>query len=140
MKKLLFIGLMFMAIGFTAQGQFYYGGMSYTLPQTNFVVDSTGNIRFQPGDFFEPFETLDKYIKRLERLEEVANGFQGVQNSFAIQAGREVRVMVSSDKVSDAQASKLCRDIAIQIEKDLSYPGEIKVTLIREKRVVEYAR
>ena len=85
-------------------------------------------------------ETLDKYIKRLERLEEVANGFQGVQNSFAIQAGREVRVMVSSDKVSDAQATKLCRDIAVQIEKELSYPGEIRVTLIREKRVVEYAR
>ncbi len=85
-------------------------------------------------------ETLDRYIKRLERLEEVANGFPGIQASFAIQAGREIRVIVNADKVADVQANKLCYDIAKQIEQELSYPGEIKVTLIRETRVIEYAR
>lgn len=85
-------------------------------------------------------ETLEKYIKRLERLEEVAMGFSGVQGAFAIQAGREVRVIANADKVNDRQASKMARDIANQIEQELNYPGEIKVTLVRETRIVEYAR
>jgi len=85
-------------------------------------------------------ETLERYIKRLEKLEEVAGGFDGVDRCFAIQAGREVRVIVDSGKIDDARASKLCRDIAKQIEKELNYPGEIKVTVLRETRVVEYAR
>ena len=85
-------------------------------------------------------ETLEKYIKRLERLEEVANTFSGVQGAFAIQAGRELRVIVNADKVNDRQAMKMARDIANQVEQELNYPGEIKVTLIRETRVVEYAR
>jgi len=85
-------------------------------------------------------ESLEKYIKRLERLEEVAKSFAGVESAYAIQAGREVRVIVNADKVPDTEAAKVARDIALEIEKELSYPGEIKVTLIRETRVIEYAR
>lgn len=85
-------------------------------------------------------ETLEKYIKRLERLEDVASSFEGVENAYAIQAGREVRVIVKSDKVDDKAATKLARDIAKEIEQELDYPGEIRVTVIRETRAVEYAR
>ena len=85
-------------------------------------------------------ETLERYIKRLEKLEAVVLGFQGVRAANAIQAGREVRVFVNSQKISDKKAIKLCRDIAKDIEEQLTYPGEIKVTLLRETRVVEYAR
>ena len=85
-------------------------------------------------------ESLERYIKRLERLEEVAQSFQGVDLAFAIQAGREIRVIVNSDRISDVDAAKVARDISKEIEKELSYPGEIKVTLIRETRFVEYAR
>jgi len=85
-------------------------------------------------------ETLEKYVQRLEKLEHVAGRFEGVENAFAIQAGREVRVIVDADKVSDDTAIKLCRDIAKAVEDELTYPGEVKVTLIRERRVVEYAR
>ena len=85
-------------------------------------------------------ETLEKYIKRLERLEQVAGAFPGVEQAYAIQAGREVRVIVSADKVSDKDAAKICHDIAREIEAELQYPGEVKVTLIRETRVIEYAR
>ncbi|MCZ6695472.1 MAG: ribonuclease Y [Planctomycetota bacterium] len=85
-------------------------------------------------------ETLERYIKRLEKLEAVVLGFQGVKAANAIQAGREIRVFVNSQKISDNKAIKLCRDIAKDIEEQLTYPGEIKVTLLRETRVVEYAR
>lgn len=85
-------------------------------------------------------ETLERYIKRLEKLEAVALSFQGIKAANAIQAGREIRVFVNSQKVSDRKAVKLCRDIAKSIEEQLTYPGEIKVTLLRETRVVEYAR
>lgn len=85
-------------------------------------------------------ETIEKYIKRLERLEAVATGFEGVKSAYAIQAGREIRVIVDNDRINDDAALKLARDIAKQIEEELSYPGEVKVTLIRENRFVEYAR
>jgi len=85
-------------------------------------------------------ETLERYIKRLEKLEAVAASFSGVKAANAIQAGREVRIFVNAQKVSDKKAVKLCRDIAREIEQQLTYPGEIKVTLLREMRVVEYAR
>ena len=84
-------------------------------------------------------ETLEKYIKRLERLEGIASSFPGVDKAFAIQAGREVRVIVNSDKISDKDAAKVCRDIAKEIENELTYPGEVKVTLIRETRFQEIA-
>ncbi len=85
-------------------------------------------------------ETLESYIKRLEKLEEITNSFEGVEKSFAIQAGREVRVMVKPDKIDDLTTVRLVRDIAKKIEEELEYPGQIKVTVIRETRAVEYAK
>jgi len=85
-------------------------------------------------------ETLEAYIKRLEKLEQIAGSFDGVEKAFAIQAGREIRIMVSHDRVDDAQASKLAFDISRKLEKELEYPGQIKVVVIRETRAIEYAR
>ncbi|HLE40174.1 MAG TPA: ribonuclease Y, partial [Nitrospirota bacterium] len=85
-------------------------------------------------------ETLESYLKRLEKLEEVANSFKGVEKSYAIQAGREIRIIVKPEDLSDAHASQLSRDIAKKIELELSYPGQIKVTVVRESRYVEYAK
>ncbi len=84
-------------------------------------------------------ELLENYIKRIEELEGIANGFKGVANTYAIQAGREVRVIVKSEKVSDDESVLLSRDIAKKIEESLTFPGQIKVTVIRETRSVEYA-
>ena len=85
-------------------------------------------------------ETLETYIKRLEKLEEISESFEGVEKSYAIQAGREVRVMVQPEKIDDAEAFRLARDITKKIESELDYPGHIKVTVIRETRAVEYAQ
>jgi len=85
-------------------------------------------------------EMLESYVKRLEDLEKIATSFEGVTKSFAIQAGREIRIMVEGKIVGDDQSFVLCRDIAKKIEKELTYPGQIKVTVIRETRAVEYAR
>ncbi len=85
-------------------------------------------------------ESLDRYIKRLEQLEAIARGQQGVTGAYAIQAGREIRVLVDADKINDSQALIVARDIAKAIEQQMTYPGEIKVTVLRETRVVEYAR
>jgi ribonuclease Y len=85
-------------------------------------------------------ETLDNYIKRLENLESIATGFTGVDKSFAIQAGRELRILVNSDLVTDDKSRELVKEIAKKIESDLRYPGRIKVTIIRETRITEYAR
>ena len=85
-------------------------------------------------------ETTDVYVKRLEKLESITNGFEGVKKSYAIQAGREVRVVVEPDSVNDNDMAILARDISKQIETDLQYPGEIRVIAIRETRCVEYAR
>jgi len=85
-------------------------------------------------------ETLEKYVKRLEELEAVACGFPGVEQAFAIQAGRELRVIANSQRISDAEAQKVCHDIARAIEQQLDYPGEIKVTVVRESRSIEIAR
>jgi len=85
-------------------------------------------------------ETLESYIKRLEKLESITNSFEGVDKSFAIQAGREVRVMVKPDKIDDLSSVRLVRDIAKRIEEELEYPGQIKVMVIRETRAVEYAK
>ena len=85
-------------------------------------------------------DTLENYLKRLEDLENIVNAFEGVEKSYAIQAGREIRIFVTPDKVSDLEAKKLARDIADSIEQKLNYPGEIKVHVIRESRIVEYAR
>ncbi|MCM8799858.1 MAG: HD domain-containing protein, partial [Candidatus Omnitrophica bacterium] len=85
-------------------------------------------------------ETLETYIKRLEKLESIANLFKGVEKSYAIQAGREIRVIVQPDKISDAEMVNLARDIKKKIEEDMEYPGQIKVTVIRETRAIEYAK
>jgi ribonuclease Y len=85
-------------------------------------------------------ETLEKYVKRLEELETVASGFPGVEHAYAIQAGREVRVIANASQTSDSDALRVCREIARAIEQQLHYPGEIKVTVVRETRAVEYAR
>ncbi len=85
-------------------------------------------------------EIYESYVKRLEDLEAIARSFKGIQKSYAIQAGREIRIIVNSDQVSDAEATLLSREIAKKIEKELSYPGQIKVTVIRETRSVEYAK
>ncbi|WP_019119196.1 ribonuclease Y [Brevibacillus massiliensis] len=85
-------------------------------------------------------ETLETYIKRLEKLEEISESFEGVERSYAIQAGREVRVMVQPEKIDDAEAVRLAREITKRIENELDYPGHIKVTVIRETRAVEYAK
>ncbi|WP_062285391.1 ribonuclease Y [Neomoorella mulderi] len=85
-------------------------------------------------------ETLEAYIKRLEKLEEIADSFAGVEKSYAIQAGREIRILVKPDKIDDAMAVHLARDIVKKIEKEMEYPGQIKVVVIRETRAVDYAK
>ncbi len=85
-------------------------------------------------------ENVENYIKRLEKLEEIANSFEGVDRSYAIQAGREIRIMVKPEIISDDQMVLVARDIVKQIESDLDYPGQIKVNLIRENRAIDYAK
>jgi len=85
-------------------------------------------------------ELLEAYVKRLEKLEEIANSYEGVAKSFALQAGREIRIIVESQKISDDKASLAAKEIAQKIKEELDYPGQIKVTVIREMRAVEYAR
>ena len=85
-------------------------------------------------------DSVENYLKRLEELEAIANTHKGVEKSYAIQAGREVRVFVTPEKVTDLEAKNMAKDIAHKIEEDLKYPGEIKVNVIRESRSIEYAR
>ncbi len=85
-------------------------------------------------------ETLEAYIKRLEKLEEIANSFDGVETSFAIQAGREVRLIVKPDKISDSEMVVMAREVAKRVENEMEYPGQIKVNVIRETRAIDYAK
>ena len=85
-------------------------------------------------------ETLERYIKRLEKLEEIATSFKGVETAYAIQAGREIRVIVDANQIDDESAMKVARDIAKKVEDEMTYPGEIQVTLLREVRCIEYAK
>ena len=85
-------------------------------------------------------ETIETYTKRLKQLEDITNSFKGVEKSYAIQAGREVRIMVLPDQVNDSEMVLLARDISKQIETELEYPGQIKVSVIRESRAVDYAK
>ena len=85
-------------------------------------------------------ETLETYIKRLEKLEEISNSFEGVEKSFAIQAGREVRIIVKPEVTSDSSMILIAKDIVKKIEEEMEYPGQIKVNVIRETRAIEYAK
>ena len=85
-------------------------------------------------------ESAENYIKRLEKLEEIANSHDGVERTYAMQAGREVHVMVQPDKVSDADSAVLAHDIAQQIEEEMEYPGQVRVVVIRESRAVDVAK
>jgi ribonuclease Y len=85
-------------------------------------------------------ETLAAYVKRLEKLEEIANSFEGVKKAYALQAGREVRIIVEEDRLTDEEASLMARDVAKKVEEEMNFPGQIKVNVIREKRSIEYAR
>jgi ribonuclease Y len=102
------------------------------------IVDACDNISgARPG---ARKDTLENYIKRLTDLENMANGFEGVEKTYAIQGGREIRVFVTPSKLDDLGCQKLARDIANKLEAELKFPGEIKVHVIRETRVIEYAR
>jgi len=83
---------------------------------------------------------LETYVKRLEELERIANSFSGIDKCYAIQAGREIRILVENEKISDDDAVMLCRDVVKKIESELTYPGQIKVTVIRETRVLDFAK
>ena len=85
-------------------------------------------------------DSLENYIKRLEQLEEIGNSFEGVEKTFAMQAGREVRVIVKPEEIDDAESYKIARDMREKIEKEMQYPGTIKITVIRETRAQEEAR
>lgn len=115
----------------------HHGDIPPDNPYTPLVAAADAISASRPG---ARRETLERYIKRLEKLEEIASSFNGVENCFAIQAGREVRVIVNADNVNDEAAVKVARDIAKKIEDEMTYPGEIKVTLLREVRCIEYAR
>jgi ribonuclease Y len=115
----------------------HHGDVPATTPYTPIVMAADSISASRPG---ARRESLDRYVKRLHDLEDLASGFEGVRQAYAIHAGREVRVIVDSKLVDDRISAKLCRDIAKKIEDEMNYPGEIKVTLIREVRAVEYAR
>ncbi|MBI2355903.1 MAG: ribonuclease Y [Candidatus Doudnabacteria bacterium] len=115
----------------------HHGDVEYTSIEAA-IVDAADNISgSRPG---ARRDTYEQYIQRLEDLERLASGFEGVEKVYAIQAGREIRVFVKPERVDDWSATKLAREIANKIEQDLKYPGEIKVMVIRETRVIEYAR
>lgn len=115
----------------------HHGDVPATTPYTPIVMAADAISASRPG---ARRESLERYVKRLQELEELAMNFEGVRQAYAIQAGREVRVIVDAKMIDDRVSAKIARDIAKKIEQDLNYPGEIKVTLIREVRSVEYAR
>jgi ribonucrease Y len=109
----------------------------FSTPESFVVAAAEATSAARPG---ARKDTLENYLKRLEELEKIANSFNGVEKSYAIQAGREIRVFVTPEKIDDLRAIKLAREIADRIQDDLKYPGEIKVNVIRELRAVEYAK
>lgn len=115
----------------------HHGEAELKFIEASIVMASDAISASRPGARRESFED---YLKRLQNLEAIATSFEGIEKAFAIQAGREVRVFVQSDQVSDEKAQILSKDIAKKIENEMRYPGQIKVTLIRETRVVEYAK
>ena len=115
----------------------HHGDCPSTTPYTAIIMAADAISAARPG---ARRESLERYVKRLQDLEDLAMGFEGVRQAYAIQAGREVRVIVDARQVDDKSSAKLARDISKKIEQELTYPGEIKVTVLREVRTVEYAR
>lgn len=115
----------------------HHGDIPADNPYTPLVAAADAISASRPG---ARRETLERYIKRLEKLEEIATGFKGVENAYAIQAGREIRVIVSAEQVDDGAAMKIARDIAKKVEDEMTYPGEIQITLLREVRCIEFAK
>jgi ribonuclease Y len=115
----------------------HHGDIPATSPYTPLVTSADAISAARPGG---RRESLEKYIKRLEQLEDIAAAFDGVRQAYAIQAGREVRVIVDASQVDDKRTVKIAHDIARKIEEQMTYPGEVRVTLLREVRAVEYAR
>ena len=115
----------------------HHGDVPATTPYTPLIMAADAISASRPG---ARRESLERYVKRLRDLEELATGFEGVRQAYAIQAGREVRVIVDAKLVDDKISAKLARDIANKIQQEMQYPGEIKVTVMREVRSVEYAR
>lgn len=115
----------------------HHGDVPASTPYTPLIMAADAISASRPG---ARRESLEKYVKRLKDLEELAEGFDGVRQAYAIQAGREIRVIVDAHRIDDRATAKIGRDIAKKIETDMTYPGEIKVTVLREVRTVEYAR
>jgi len=115
----------------------HHGDIPASSPYTPLVAAADAMSASRPG---ARRETLERYIKRLEDLEKIATSFSGIRQAYAIQAGREVRVIVDPEKVDDSTSWNIARDIARKVEAELTYPGEVKVTLLREVRCIEYAR
>jgi ribonuclease Y len=115
----------------------HHGDIPADNPYTPLIAAADAISASRPG---ARRETLERYIKRLEKLEEIAGSFKGVENAYAIQAGREIRVIVSADEVDDDSSIKIARDIAKKVEDEMTYPGEVQITLLREVRCIEYAR
>jgi ribonuclease Y len=121
-----------------AQGAAEHHGEASTTSIWGFIISAADAISAaRPG---ARRESLENYLKRLNALEEIANAFEGVEKSYAIQAGREIRILVSPETIDDLGAMRLARDIVKRIEESMEYPGQIKVTVLRETRAVDYAK
>lgn len=115
----------------------HHGDIPPDNPYTPLVAAADAISASRPG---ARRETLERYIKRLEKLEEIATSFKGIESAYAIQAGREIRVIADANQIDDETAMKIARDIANKVEQEMTYPGEIQVTLLREVRCIEYAK
>ena len=115
----------------------HHGDIQPDNPYTPLVAAADAISASRPG---ARRETLERYIKRLEKLEEIATSFKGIESAYAIQAGREIRVIADANQIDDETAMKVARDIANKVEQEMTYPGEIQVTLLREVRCIEYAK